>query len=120
MAFQKTELSKSWFERLNLEQANIQSRAPGSASWSCALDVERELLFTQLGGSSYEMRDGFYYYLLAIGSNLVVAEWDNGWARVLPQGAASSYTRHELETLINEGAVVACHDQKPFLFRPAT
>lgn len=117
MAFEKVELKDSWFNKLDLGKAGVRHRAPEAETWPCAIDIERALFFTPLLSRSHESREGWYFYLLAIGDDLIVIRWDNGLAKILSQGDAARYPQSQLEELINEGAVVACYDKKPFSFK---
>ena len=123
MPFIKTTLANSWIDQLpsgeeNIGRAILNSKV--APAWACALDEERKTLFLQLSGASTDARDGIYFYLLAIGSDMILIQWDNGTARVLNRGAAEKYPRSFLEELADEAAVVACHDNKPLFFQAAT
>lgn len=58
---------------LNLEAHGIpQSRVPTSPQWPFAIDEEKGALFTQLIGTTGEMRDGYYYYALVWRGNVAI------------------------------------------------
>lgn len=55
-----------------------QSRVPASPQWPIAIDEEKGALFTQLNGTTGEMRDGCYYYALVWRGNVAIFCWESG------------------------------------------
>lgn len=110
MPFNKMNLYDTWFEDLHLEELRIsKSQLPPKESihpWQCAIDEEHRILFTQLISDTYAMRDGLYYYLLAIKNDLVLIFWDNHKAVIKDRGSANKYKLQELKDIINEAAAV--------------
>jgi hypothetical protein len=55
-----------------------ESGIPNSPEWPYAIDETRNSLFTQLRGTSAEMRDGCYFYVLLWRGKAAVFLWECG------------------------------------------
>lgn len=67
------------FFDLDLRGLNVSNRlaVTSDAAWLAAVDEQTGALITQLGGSSGEMRDGVYFYAMAVGRRLYLIESTN-------------------------------------------
>jgi hypothetical protein len=66
MPFVKRHLTDSELAKINLAALGVNTERVPSSSWDWAIDVENDILCTQLISSSYEMREGYYWYLLIV------------------------------------------------------
>jgi len=119
LEFEERQLKDTWFARLNLSEAGIESwRRPTDRplGWVAAVNDEHKILFTQLLSSTSEMREYIYYYLVAIGKDVVLVEVNEPKARILPRGAYRKFSASTLRRYANAGAMVATVAKKPFSF----
>lgn len=71
MSLEIKNLYETWFAKLNLMNSGIPShRIPtddrGYRPWRCVCDTANHFLVTQLISTSFEMKEGQYYYCLFI------------------------------------------------------
>lgn len=67
------------FFDLDLRGLDVSNRlaVTSDAAWLAAVDDQTGAVVTQLGGSSGEMRDGIYFYAMAVGRRLYLIESSN-------------------------------------------
>lgn len=119
MEFVERQLEDTWFGELDLSAAGIEQwRVPKHQplGWKAAVNSKHKVLFTQLLSNSAEMRDRIYYYLLAIGSDVLLIQVNEPDARILPSGAHDTHSPETVWELANTAAMVVTLDKKPFRF----
>lgn len=86
-------LPSTRFRDLDLRSLHMESRLPrlDQTQWKAVVDDRNGVIFTQLLGPSSEMRDGIYYYLLAVGRQLFVLESGSKTLEVVNSGLDGSY-----------------------------
>ena len=111
-------LAETWLATLPIATVTRLTTPPSDPTWRCAINVEYKVLFTQLISDTYQMRDYYYEYLLAIDDKLMIISW-NGKASLEKVGAWKELPLSELVKLANRCAELTTYDQKPFLWRHA-
>jgi len=119
MPFSKSNLIESWFYELELEKIGVvPARIPDrnqKHSWPCAVDYESNTLFTQLISSSAEMREGEYYYLLAIEKNLFLIMSDDYNANFITK-EFGNFSFNYLVNIVNQAVKVVVLGKEKFSF----
>lgn len=72
-----------------------ESGIPNSAQWPYAIDESRNIVFTQLRGTSAEMRDGCYFYILLWRGKAAVFLWECGRISLSRSPANSKLSQQE-------------------------
>lgn len=94
MALELKPLLLTRFLELDLRSLHVATRIPGDEQarmWKAVAEDRRGLLVTQLLGSSGEMRDGTYHYLVAANRHLYVVRDGGGDTRIVESGSDGSY-----------------------------
>jgi hypothetical protein len=101
------------FRDLDVRGLHIAGRMPQErheGQWKAVIDDRRSILLTQLVGSPGEMRDGVYYYLMAVSRRLYLLESGPGTLRIVRSALDGSYPptgpeldEHEILSLGREG-----------------
>jgi hypothetical protein len=88
MAFVKRSLKLEEHLRLDLIALGIENRRIPPQDWSWAVDEDQDVFFTQLISSTYEMREGWYWYLLLVSGSPTMLMVD-GFAKARVDGCAA-------------------------------
>ncbi|MBK7356303.1 hypothetical protein [Propionivibrio sp.] len=59
-------MTDSELAKINWDALGVNKERVPPSSWDWAIDTENDFLCTQLINSSYEMREGYYWYLLIV------------------------------------------------------
>ena len=76
MPFLKRSLRTHEISAIDFKALGIESRRVPGENWSWAVDENAGVYFTQLISSTYEMREGEYWYLLLIEGSPAVLQVD--------------------------------------------
>jgi hypothetical protein len=76
MAFVKRPLNPDEHSRLDLAALGIETSRIPPREWDWAVDEERNMFCTQLISNTYQMREGWYWYLLLVSGTASVFKVD--------------------------------------------
>jgi len=122
IGFEKRDLEDTWFSQLNLsgyaiEPRRIPKKEDHPLGWAVAVNLKHRVLFTQLVSNTGEMRERVYYYLLAIGPDIVVIEWNDPTARILPGLWSTKYSSKAIRQCADAAAMLITSNRKRFKWR---
>ncbi len=110
MAFEFINLSDTEFYNYPLSDLGIYNdRIPpvdGRYPWKCAYDRERNIIFTQLVSSTYEMRDLIFYHLLLLDGVPIKILCDIPDAKVIANKYSKQFKIDYIESIIKEVMLV--------------
>ncbi|KZY57505.1 MULTISPECIES: hypothetical protein [unclassified Oleiphilus] len=116
MKFKSAPLKETkFYERVKeLAADEVQSREAMIQRWRCAVgsDGKFDVFFTQLIGSSHQMRDGYYCYLLIINNDEIYIDYDSRGIQIRDTDTAKKYDKRSLVSLI-ESARKGRGDKSP-------
>ncbi len=126
MPFIKRHLTGEELAKIDYEALGIETRRVPPIEWDWAIDNERQALCTQLISSTYEMREGYYWYLLISQGQPVLFMVDAFGSlkidgktyrkAVLNKAAYSKQEALALEVLANEAHQAVSYRGEPLSF----
>ena len=126
MPFVKRHLTESELAKINWAALGVNNERVPPSSWDWAIDVENDIFCTQLISSSYEMREGYYWYLLIAKGQPFIFMVDafrsqNIAGKIYREAALNkrNLTAQEIqfiERLSNEAHEVVSYSHEPLIF----
>jgi len=131
MAFLKRKLEADEINNLKLDQYGIEERRiPSKAKgWDFAVSENGKEYFTQLLSSSFEMRDGNYWYLYFTRDKyclLKVEAWghvkincrNHVKGKIVSSGLIAPEEMGDIQSKINEAMIVVSYNNEGVVFDP--